>query len=108
MDQPSLADILEQRGHRLARVFLVRADDPGWSTLDPARAVRGPQRPAFLVMHPAGDVSNRASTLVERKTGETHAPIAHAAEDEPTVECLALLGRDGHESPLPLLQSVPH
>ena len=59
-----------------------------------------------LVQHPAGNVPNRAPPIVERKVREADAAIADAAKDQLALDGLVLLGRDGNETAVLLLQPV--
>src|SRR2546422_1830745 len=108
MNHLSLLDVLEQFGHRLRRILLVRPDDPRRPALDPARAIGSEQRLPGLVVDAAAVVANRSAALIERKVRKPDTAIADAAKDEPAFERLVLVGRNGNETAVLVLEPVVH
>src|SRR5689334_23977024 len=103
MCDSSRLDVLKQPRDRLARILLVRADDPGRPALDPAGAVG-----ALHAGDAAAVVADGAAGLVEREVGQRGAAVAHAAKDEAAVERLVLVGRHRDEAAVLLLAAVAH
>ena len=85
--------VLEQELDGLGRVLLVRPDHARRPALDPAGAVDTPRRRPVGAEHAAGLVGKRAGALVERNTGERHAAVPDAPEDDPALDELALVRR---------------
>src|SRR5580765_8034324 len=108
MTQLPLLDVLEQLGDRLGRVLLVGADDPRRAALDPTGAIRPADGLAVVGHDAAALVSNRAAPLVERKLRQADAAVADAPKHEAALDRLALIGGNGDETSIPLLEPVAY
>src|SRR6185312_2191152 len=90
------------------RVLLVGADDPRRAALDPTGAIRPADGLAVVGHDAAALVSNRAAPLVERKLRQADAAVADAPKHEAALDRLALIGGNGDETSIPLLEPVAY
>ena len=85
--------VREKGCDRLLGAMLVRADDAGGASLDPARGVDpGHRLLGVVVNHPTLDVRQHPATVVERHTGQLHASVTDRPQDQPGLDLLDLIG----------------
>src|SRR6185503_16473884 len=81
-DESAAREVLDQTGHGLLGVALVRPEDPGRPALDPADGVDARKRRAVRRVHPAALVGQDEAALLERDAGERDGAVADGTQDE--------------------------